>query len=248
MKRNDSGQPGGRLEMQPGGRFEAVNATVRQLIVRAYQLQDSQIVGAPGWTNSERFDITARAGRDLTPEQFSAMLKNLLADRFQLSVHTEAEDQQTYALILARKDGKLGPNLRPSNVDCNKVAEEAMALRGGAPPEVRSGEFPPCSIGMSGAGKMSARSKPLSQLLPFFTQVTGRPVEDRTGLRGPFDADLTWTQAPASASPTPEAADAGLGGPSIFTAVEEQLGLKLESVKAPLLTIVVDHIEMASEN
>ena len=99
VKRNKSGQPGGRLDMQPVGRFEAVNATVRQLIVRAYQLQDSQIVGAPAWTNSERFDIAARAERNLTPEQFSAMLKNLLIDRFQLSVHTAAQDQQIYALI-----------------------------------------------------------------------------------------------------------------------------------------------------
>lgn len=248
VKRNKSGQPGGRLEMQPGGRFDAVNATVRQLIVRAYQLQDSQIVGAPAWTNSERFDIAARAKRNLTPEEFSAMLKNLLIDRFQLSAHTAAQDQQIYALILLRKDGKLGPSLRRSNVDCDKVAEEAIALRGGAPPEMPAGEFPPCSIGMSGAGKMSARSKPLSQLLSFFSQMTGRPVEDRTGLQGAFDIDLHWTPTPASASPTPEATDATLGGPSIFTAVQEQLGLRLESVKTPLLTIVVDHIEMPSEN
>ena len=151
VKRNKSGQPGGRLDMQPGGRFEAVNATVRQLIVRAYQVQDSQIVGAPAWTNSERFDIAARAERNLMPEQFSAMLKNLLIDRFQLSVHTAAQDQQIYAIILVRKDGKLGPSLRPSNVDCDKVAEEAIALRGGALLEMPGGEFPPCSIGMSGS-------------------------------------------------------------------------------------------------
>jgi len=234
--------------MQPGGRFEAANATVRQLIIRAYQLQDSQIVGASAWTNSERFDIAARAERNLTPDEFSAMLKNLLIDRFQLSIHTAAQDQQIYALVLVRKDGKLGPSLRPSNVDCDKVAEEAIALRGGAPPKMPGGEFPPCSIGMSGVGKMSARSKPLSQLLNFFSQMTGRPVKDRTGLQGAFDAELTWTPTPASASPTPEATAANLGGPSIFTAVQEQLGLRLESVKTPLLTIVIDHIEMPSEN
>jgi uncharacterized protein (TIGR03435 family) len=249
VKRNKSGEAGGRLQIQPGGRFNAVNATVRQIIVRAYGIQDSEIVGAPQWTNSERFDIAAKAERDLTPQEFSEMLKNLLRERFQLKVHNATQDQPIYALVIARKDGNLGPQLRRSNVDCDKIAEEAIALRGGAPPEMPKGEHQPCSIGFSGAGRMFARSKPISQLLTFFSQVTQRPVENRTGLEGGFDVDLTWTSgAVSSVAESPDAISADLGRPSIFTAVQEQLGLKLESVKAPLATLVIDSIERPMEN
>jgi uncharacterized protein (TIGR03435 family) len=177
------------------------------------------------------------------------MLKDLLIDRFQLRAHSATQDRPIYALVVARKDGKLGPQLRRSNVDCDKIAAEALAVRGGAPPEVPKGEHPPCSIGFSGAGQMSARSKPLSQLLTFFSQVTQRPVVDRTGIEGSFDVDLMWRPNPVSSgAENPDAASVDLGRPSIFTAVQEQFGLKLESVNAPLTTLVVDNIERPTEN
>jgi uncharacterized protein (TIGR03435 family) len=246
VRKNVSGEPAGRMQIQPGGRFNADGATVRQIIVRAYGIQDRQLVGGPSWTNSDRFDITARANGDLTPEWLSAMLKNLLFDRFRLSVHPESRDLTIYALVLDRKDGKLGPQLRQSNVDCDKIAEETMA-RGGAPPPMKAGEAPPCSIGFTGGGRMAARSKPIAQLLTFFSQVTQRTGVDRTGLTGTYDVDLSWSPA-ASLSSIPENSPADSNGPSIFTAAQEQLGLKLQSQKQPLEVLAIDRIEQPTEN
>jgi len=251
VKRNNSGEQGGRTQIQPAGRFTAVNATVRQLILRAYEVQDFQIVGEPKWVNSDRFDIEARAEGEVTPARLPAMLKSLLAERFKLVVHNDTRDLPIYALVLARKDGRLGPKLRVSTVDCDAVAEEALSTRNGAPPPVAPGERPPCSIGFGGMGQMAARSKPISQLLPFFSQVTQRTVTDRTGLKGSFDIDLTWTPDPSSPlleTAPPDAAPVDPNGPSIFTAVQEQLGLKLESAKAPLPALVIDRIEAPTAN
>jgi uncharacterized protein (TIGR03435 family) len=248
IKRNTTGEPGGRIQIQPGGRFTTTNATVRQLVLRAYDVQDFQIVGGPSWIYSDRFDIAAKAAGDLTPERVSLMLRRLFVERFKLAVHTETRDLPIYALVLAKKDGGVGPKLRRSNIDCDAVAAEAAA-QGGAPPPLRPGEPPPCSIGFGAFGQMAARGKPLSQLLTFFSQVTQRTVVDRTGLSGSFDIDLTWTPDPSfPAPPTAGTPPVDSNGPSMFTAVQEQLGLKLESEKAPLQALVIDRIELPSEN
>jgi uncharacterized protein (TIGR03435 family) len=238
VKRNKSGDQSGRTLLEPGGRLRAVNVTLRQLLVRAYQVQDFQIVGGPGWVNSDRFDIDAKAAGEATSEAMNAMLRSLLADRFRLAVHRETRDLPVYALVMARSDKRLGPKLTPSKVDCDAVAEEAIS-RGGAPPPVKAGESPPCSIGFSGLGQMSARSKTMADVVRVFSQLTQHVVIDGTGLKGGFDFDLNWT---------PDEAPADAGGPSIFTSVQEQLGLKLESRKAPLEALVVDRIEGPSKN
>jgi uncharacterized protein (TIGR03435 family) len=238
VKPNKSGDQGGRTELQPGGRLRAVNVTVRQLLLRAYGVQDFQIVGGPGWVGSDRFDIDAKAPQgEATAETMNVMLRNLLVDRFKLTVHRETRDLPVYALVLARSDRRLGPKLAPSKVDCDAVAEEAIA-RGGAPPPVKAGEAPPCSIGFSGQGQMSVRSKPMADVVRVLSQLTQHVVVDRTGLAGGFDFDLSWS---------PDAA-ADQSGPSIFTAVQEQLGLKLDSQKAPLEALVIDRIEPPTEN
>ena len=226
------------MQIHPNGGFSATGVTVRQLVLRAYGLQDSRLVAGPGWMNSDRFDIEARAEGDVTPDRFSSMLRSLLAERFNFGAHDETRDIPIYALVLSRSDGRLGPKLRRSEVDCDAVAEAAIA-RGGAPPRATPGEPPACSVGFSGRGQMAARSKPLPALLTFFSQVTARTVVDRTGLTGIFDVDLTWT---------PDAAQPDADGPSIFTAVQEQLGLKLEPLKTPVMVLVVDRVESPSEN
>ena len=217
VKPNQSGDLGGRTELQPGGRLRAVNVTVRQLLLRAYGVQDFQIVGGPGWISSDRFDIEAKADSSATAGSMAAMLRNLLIERFKLTVHRETRDLPIYALVMARSDGRLGPKLA-SNVDCDAVAEEAVA-RGGAPPPVKAGEAPPCSIGFSGLGQMSVRSKPMADVVRVLSQLTEQVVVDGTGISGGVDFDLSW--APDLAADATE--------PSIFTAVQEQLGLKLES-------------------
>jgi uncharacterized protein (TIGR03435 family) len=251
VKRNNSGGQGGRTQIQPSGRFTAVNATVRQLILRAYEVQDFQIVGEPKWVNSDHFDIEAQAAGEVTQARLLAMLKSLLVERFRLAAHNDTRDLPVYALVLARKDRKLGPQLRVSKVDCDAVAQQALSTGNGEPPPVAPGERPPCSIRFGGMGQMSARSKPIAQLLPFFSQVTQRTVVDRTGLTGGFDADLSWTPDPTSpllGTAPPDAAPFDPNGPSIFTAVQEQLGLKLEPAKAPLPALVIDRIEAPTAN
>jgi uncharacterized protein (TIGR03435 family) len=251
IRRNTSTAPGpgGRMQLQPGGRFNANSVTVRQLILRAYGIQDLQLLGGPDWINSYRFDISAKAEDQVTAEQLAIKVKTLLAERFRLVVHPETRDTPIYALVLAKKDGAFGPKLRRSNVDCDAIAAEAVA-RGGAPPPTPAGEWSPCSIGFSGSGQMGARSKPMAQLLTFFSQVAGRTVVDRTGLMGSFDVDLTWTplsSGTASTIPDNSLAD-DPSRPSIFVAVEEQLGLKLQAEKSSSQVFVIDSVEQPSEN
>lgn len=245
VKRNKSGDPGGRTELQPGGRFRAVNVTVRQLLPRAYGVQDFQIVGGPPWINSDRFDIEAKADAAATAESVAAMLRNLLIERFKLTVHRETRDLPIYALVMARSDGRLGPKLSRSKVDCDAVAEEAVA-RGGAPPPVKAGEAPPCSIGFTAIGLMSVRSKPMTDVVRVLSQLTQHVVVDGTGISGGVDFDLSWTPDQVPAGTDLPGADPN--GPSIFTAAQEQLGLKLESRKAPLEALVVAGIEAPTEN
>ena len=187
IRPSTSAEAGGRMQVQPCS-FNASAATVRQLILKAYGVQDFQIVAEPGWVNSERFN---------------------------LHVHTEIRDLPVYALVLARKDKALGPQIKPSKVDCDAIAEEAQS-RGGVPPRMPPGVAPPCSIGFSGRGRMSSRSKPISDLLTLFSQATQRTVIDRTGLKGGWDIDLTWTP---NADAFDDPAHPDTGGPSIFTAV-----------------------------
>ena len=130
VKPNKSGegfvQLGGR-----GGQFTITNAPLRLIIRNAYRLQDFQIIGGPGWLNSDRFDIVAKSDPTATQDQTQAMIKALLAERFKLKVHTESRDLPLYALHLARSDGKLGPQIKTAAVDC---AALAAARRGGPPP------------------------------------------------------------------------------------------------------------------
>jgi uncharacterized protein (TIGR03435 family) len=203
-------------------------------------VQADQIVGAPDWIESERFDIEAKADREYAPQadgpapELLAMMRNLLAERFKLAVHHESRDQPVYALVAARADKALGPQLRRVDVDCAAEAARAMAARrGGAPPpQTDANKMPPCGARVR-PGQIMARGTTLQQLTRGLSQFLGRTVIDRSGLPGTFDIDLEW--APE------ETADAK--GPSIFTAVQEQLGLKLESERAPVDVLVIDRVE-----
>jgi uncharacterized protein (TIGR03435 family) len=255
VKPNKSGDGRVMIGMQPGGRFTTTNVPLRMLIRSAYQLQDFQIVGAPDWINSERFDIIAKAEGDVppppigTPGPMQFMIRNLLAERFKLVVHTDTRDLPIYAMVPARSDGKPGPQLRPSTIDC--AAMMARGRNGGPPPTPPApGERPACGMRI-GAGTMSAGGFPLSQLATTLSQFVQRVVVDRSGLTGNYDLDLTWTPdrslqggpggpPPPGAPPLPPVDP---DGPSIFTAIQEQLGLKLDAQRGPVEVLVIDSVE-----
>jgi len=251
IKANKSGAPQVMINMQPGGRFTATNVPLRLLIRNAYRLQDFQIVNAPGWITSERYDVVAKAPESdhpLTPNEVQPMMQALLAERFKLAVHTETREMPVYALVLARSDGKLGPKLRPSDVDCQALIARG---RGGPPPgPPPSGGPMPCGMRI-GAGSLQANAT-IAQILGPLSQMLNRVVVDRTGLTGNYDFEMTWTPEQMAQGPGPDRPAGGANvppgadpnGPSIFTAVQEQLGLKLEPSRGPIEVTVIDHVEM----
>ena len=262
VKLNNSGDGRVMLSQQPGGRFTATNVPLRLLIRNAYQLQDFQIVGAPAWINSERYDIVAKAEDGTPPEtpsldrtgpsRIQLMIRSLLAERFQLVAHDETRELPIYALVVARSDGKLGPDLKKSEVDCNAVFAAGRG-RGMPPPPPpgppQAGERPQCGIRI-GMGNLAMGGAPLPQFANSLAMFVGRTVQDKTGLAGNYDVTLTWTpdQMPQRPPGAPEPPPADPNGPSIFTALQEQLGLKLDSQKGPVSVLVIDRVERPKEN
>ena len=231
IKRNLSLE-GGTMGISPGGRFRATNAPVFWMILMAYgefqrPLIESQIVGAPDWLHEEHYDIVAKTSAEvaaLSPqEQFRtipALLQSLLEDRFKLKVHRETRTLPIYALTFARKDRALGPRMTRSAIDCTKPQQDMS------------------KCGFNGApGRVIAGWIEISTLVNLLANTTEHIVVDRTGLEGRFDVELEW-------SPDQTATDK----PSIFAAVQEQLGLKLEADRAPVSVVVIDHIERPTED
>lgn len=207
-------------------------------IRQAYGLQRTQLVGGPEWMETARFDIVAKAEGDIArgagpggpPGPLNFMLQDLLEDRFKLRAHRETRELPIYVLTLARADGKLGAGLRASTVDCASMA--ARGRNGPPPRSMAPGERPPCGMRMA-PGQLVGGGMPISQLTLPLAQFAQRMVVDRTGLTGNFDIDLRWTPDSLSAGPPPPGAppmpSIDPNGPSLFTALQEQPGLKLES-------------------
>jgi uncharacterized protein (TIGR03435 family) len=250
------------LGIQPGGRFNAVNVPLWDLIRQAYNLQRSQIVGAPDWAEAARYDIVAKAEGDLPrtgpgspPGPLQFMLQDLLADRFKLATHRETREQPIYALTFARADKKLGSGLRPSTTDCEAFRGRGRGAPGGpggpgapgGPPRAMftPGERPTCGM-MVAPGQVMAGGIGITQLALMLSQFTQRIVVDRTGLTGNYDLDLTFTPDRMPQGPLPPGVQLppiDPNGPSVFTAVQEQLGLKLDSERGPVEVLVIDHVE-----
>lgn len=256
VRPNTSGDNKMLSQVQPGGRYTAVNVPPRLLIINSYGLQEQQLVGAPPWISSERFDIVAKAEGDLgppvsrdAPSKLQLMIRALLEDRFKLKVHREPREVPIYTLVLARPDGPLGSGLTVSTVDC----EALVAARRNPPPSdpPKPGERPQCGARV-GFGELTAGGQPLLELVSLLSATVGRSVVDRTGLTGRYDITLRWTpdrvlQRAAGTAPSEPIRVNGVeidpNGPSIFTALQEQLGLKLESERGTVEALVIDHIE-----
>jgi uncharacterized protein (TIGR03435 family) len=253
IKPNRSGDMFIRIMFQPG-RYTANGVTTKHLITMAYNVKDFQLSGGPGWINSERYDIEAKEPDsiaeelpklppDQREEQSRLMLQLLLADRFKLKLSHTTKELPVYALVIAKN----GPKLQ-------------QARPGDTYPKGIKG---PDGVGHAGVmrmgpGELTGQGIGIKFLVRLLSQQVGRDVLDQTGLKGNYDLTLKWTpeqgegmmlRGPEGGNPGPESAPPPeSSGPSIFTAVQEQLGLKLESTKGPVEILVIDHIERPSEN
>lgn len=234
----DTGRTGGR---GTPGRFQGFNLSVRRLVRQAYDVHEAQIVGGPDWFDSQGFDINATTG-DKPPDQMRFMMQSLLRDRFKLTFHSEKRELPIYALVVARSDGRLGPGLKKiPPFDPNAQA--------------------PCGSMIFGPGRLLAHGVNIDMLarsiggLPAITSFN-RIVQNLTGLDGQYDFDFKWTNefgpgrggpgGPLPGGPAP-AANAG-DEPTLVTALQEQLGLKLDARKDTVDVLVVDSVETPSEN
>jgi uncharacterized protein (TIGR03435 family) len=264
IKQNKSGDGRSFLGNPPGGRFSATNMPLRGLIAFAYAtsqpLPNFRIIGGPSWIDSDRFDINAKASTEFQPgtngpsPQVFLMLKALLAERFKLVAHNETRELPVYDLVMARSDARPGPQLRKSDVDC---AALFASRRGGGPPPPppQPGERMQCGM-LGGIGRVTAGAVNMTQFGALLSRIVNRTVVDKTGLTGNFDIDLTFTpdqpaRAPGAPADQPirvNGVDIDPNGPSLFTALQEQLGLKLDSQKGPVDVVVIDSVDHPTED
>ncbi|HEY4085145.1 MAG TPA: M56 and DUF3738 domain-containing protein [Bryobacteraceae bacterium] len=232
-------EPGGQfmfgLRPMPGGRISGSNVTLKLLITSAYGVDDFQVSGGPGWMETARYNIEATPASPVGPDKWKEELQDFLAERFHLAFHRETREVPVYALVLAKKDGALGPDLVPSKPgDC--VARDPSKPPGEAVP----GQPPFCGNAAGGASQLSGTATTIDSLSRLLSRAAGRKVIDKTGLTGTYNIRLKW--APPAATP------ADGSGPSLFTVLPEQLGLKLEPQKTPMEVFVIDRAEKPSEN
>ena len=250
MKRNTSGTPGGGMRTMPDGSSVMTNVTIQQFIGSAYPSQAGEYIGLPDWARigGERYDVTVKPAAGTTREQRQAMWRAFFTDRMKLVAHDETVEQPVYSLVLARPDGRLGPKLKPSTHDC--IAESAAARgRGGPPPQLTTdAEFLDSCGARMGAGRIISGGITIESFAASLRGLAGRVVQDKTGLKGFYRMDFTYGLPNQPGGPGPAAAADPNEAPSVFTALQEQLGLKLEPDKIPLQRVVIDHIEQPAEN
>jgi uncharacterized protein (TIGR03435 family) len=238
-----------RIAIQPGGRLTFSNITLKQLIGTSYQrmgYDSREVIGGPDWVDSDRWEVMAQAkgelvGPDGFPGPAFAMIRNLLAERFRLQVHEDKRERSVYLLEFARPDRRLGTRLHPSATDCAAIMRDEAQ---GKPPAVQPGQLRPCAVAVP-PGQLRASAVTVTALANVLSSFVGRPVVDRTGLDGAFDVELEFSpeSRPGFLPPEPGSSPPSGDGPSLFTAIQEQLGLKLVSGRAPVDVLVIDRAE-----
>jgi len=230
IKPNTSGNEWVSISVDPD-KYSATNVSLKSLIEKAYGIKVDLIVGEPRWVDSARFDIRAKIVdpdtemlKKLTPEQSRLMFQSLLADRFQLRVHKESKVLPIYEMVIAKD----GPKFKQSPPMPSVADEGSVGLRRG-------------SISVQNT-ELTAHAVPMVSLADQLSHTLHRAVTDKTGLVGDYDFSLKW-------DPDHELGESSESSTaSIFPAIQDQLGLKLQSTKGPVETLVVDHVEMPSEN
>jgi uncharacterized protein (TIGR03435 family) len=268
IKQNVSGSIFARVDVRSPGRLTAVNVPAAVLVRLAYGLDEFEVVGGPRWLESDRYDVVASSNGAATADQKRAMLRQLLQDRFNLSAHTETRPLPIYALRLARNDGRLGPGLRRSATNCGSGTESALGpdaagfgtgsgiqlstLRWVGSDSPAWPGMPPCGFfGPSpntnlpaGRGGLSFRGLTMSSLGKTVAQLVHRKVTDETKLAGSFDGDFGLIEE-LPPPPPPPGQPSPFTSPflSIFTALPEQLGLKLQSARGQVDVLVIDTVQ-----
>ena len=219
IKESTSLEAGGSMRLMPDGGIRTYNMPARNLITVAYQLQSFQLIGAPEWTRTTKYDILAKPAETKTRDEIFLMIRTLLADRFKLSVHREERQVDGYAMVRGRTS-ELGPGLKPSAIDCDKAFATTPRCRQGG-------------LDFGSTNSMKSFGIPIWSLLQMVIGQMGSPVSDETRLTGTYDVTLRWS---TEVAPTDDA-------PTFVTALEEQLGLKLEKRRVTTEVFVVDRIE-----
>jgi uncharacterized protein (TIGR03435 family) len=238
--------PSGPIPNAPD-RFVRPNVAVSQLIEYAYEVREFQVIGGPGWVRSDRFEVSAKAETSVPQAQMRLMVQRLLAERFGLVVHRETREMDTYTLVTARRDGRLGEKMRSSERDCGPIIDA------GNPRPRQGDEPPPCAwfvALMNGLARLRLTGIRVPRFAAVLEPMATRKIVDRTNIDGTYDIELDFLP------------DAGLLGlripnatalqqsdiPPLTTAIQDQLGLKLESERAPVEVILIDKAQAPTPN
>ena len=234
------------LSPMPDG-LRVINLPISTLLWMAHGVQADQVVDVPAWARRDRFDILAKgpAGMQMTMDAMRPMLRDLLAERFQLKTRRESREQPVYRLVQLKPGAPPGPRLKRGDFDCTRLGPPSPGQPAPAQPPPAANTPVPCGAFVR-AGGVTITNFPLAGLTRMMGPLTGRIVVDETGLEGPWSVELDFTPEnigpPGGATAAPPPVD----GLSIFTAVQEQLGLKLESGRAPVEVVVVERLERPS--
>jgi uncharacterized protein (TIGR03435 family) len=252
IKPNSSDDTRRMLGPAPGGRFLAVNVTLRQLVAFAFGVSNSRsemlVLGGPAWVGSARFDVDAVAsGGALPPGTAGPLVRKLLEQRFALRAHRETTERPVYHLVVDRTDGRLGPNLRPTSTNCEarRVARASGAplppITPVRPPADPSIARPQCGVRVA-PGHIAGDGVNAADIAEPLAPFAGRLIIDRTGLRQYFDVDLEWATEGAAAG------GARNDLPPLVTALREQLGLRLEDARGPVEVVAIDVVSALVPN
>lgn len=250
------GVPPGQIAVRPGGRFAAPWVTVRDLVRVAYGITDVQVLGGPEWVPTDRFDIEAVTRPDVTADDARAMIRTLLADRFGLTARQEQRELPVNVLQVARSDRRLGQQLRPSGLECQPPSRPPGLSFVPAPPPPPPGgagrslvltAAPIRCLTLQVSWHISLREVTMAYFAARLIPVVEALVVDRTGLMGTYDLDLTF-MPPGVGPPLVNGAPITIDAPALGTALRDQLGLKLETERAPVGVVVIDAVRPPTEN
>ena len=238
IKRNVSGDQNLGFGIPRGDlAISTTNVALQGLVMRAYQVKN--VANAPAWLSDERYDVTAKTAGKPTADEVNAMLRTMLKERLKLAAHVEKREISVYALVVDRPNH---PGLKAFTRDCDAIrVEREAAERAGQPPlPPGPNSAPPC--GYTWSAEIDSGGITMQTFAGMMDYVAGRVVVDRTGLAGRYEFTLRYARNDLASARQPD------DPPDFFTALREQLGLRLDATRAPVDTVVIDHIERPTPN